>query len=86
MNRKCIKNIEEIGSGAFGKVMKAVIDEGDKITGSKGSYAIPYLAAIKEFGNITERERDDIYLEAYIMAQCHHENVLRLVCGTHTRL
>ena len=66
--------LDTLGEGKFGAVMKALLDEQDQ-TGVPG-----YLVAVKMAKDeASEQQVDDLRLEAAIMAQFNHPNVLGLI-------
>eukprot|EP00039_Didymoeca_costata_P008903 m.118487 g.118487 ORF g.118487 m.118487 type:complete len:1623 (+) comp14278_c0_seq1:281-5149(+) len=72
IHRSCVKPLEEIGRGAFGRVFKGSLDE------SKFGGVPPYLVAIKEVENADGT--DEFISEATIMALVSvHENILTLI-------
>eukprot|EP00040_Diaphanoeca_grandis_P022641 m.122095 g.122095 ORF g.122095 m.122095 type:complete len:1389 (+) comp28900_c0_seq2:179-4345(+) len=76
--RSCINLVKVIGSGAFGDVWKATLDESK----SKGGGPPEYLVAAKTVrdAQIDSRHRDDLVSEAALMAQVSdHRNVVALI-------
>ena len=78
ISRGTINMISTLGKGAFGVVMKAIVDDAPA-NGGRGRVRMPYLAAAKMFESPSEKELREIYLEASIMAQIEHPNIVRLV-------
>lgn len=73
IKRPRLKLLSQLGSGAFGTVMKGLLDENTEL-------GVPsYLVAVKVFEEPTAKERDEIFMEAAVMAQIVHEHIVSLI-------
>eukprot|EP00050_Salpingoeca_kvevrii_P017053 m.61267 g.61267 ORF g.61267 m.61267 type:complete len:2175 (+) comp7330_c0_seq1:95-6619(+) len=69
-----IRLLEKLGEGKFGFVHKAILDESDA-TGTPA-----YLVAVKSLkSEATEKERQEIFMEATVMAQFNHPNIIKVI-------
>ena len=71
----CIAMLKELGSGKFGKVFKATLDERE-VNGVP-----PYTVAVKTLirASNSPQQRVDFLLEGAIMAQFAHEHIVHIV-------
>ena len=74
INATSINVLSELGAGKFGTVFKATLDE-------RSINGVPaYIVAVKTLnGNCSAAQRTDFLLEAAIMAQFSHTNIVQLI-------
>jgi len=73
LDRSSIRTLELLGTGAFGRVYKALLQE-KSLPGSPS-----YLTAVKSFAKPSDFEMRQIFLEAVTMNQIKHEHVVSFV-------